>query len=293
VPIPSTFAIDMVNERMEQFPTIDGVSQAIFPGGDGWLYSFLAEPSADKKPKLLWKFDCNPKDTVWKSGGMGNRNNIIATPVVYDGLVYIATGQDPENGGDQGDLWCIDPRKRGDVSLQLVVDKDGKPVPPRRKAALDAEAGETAQANPNSAVVWHYRGHDDDGDGKYNYKEQLYRTLSMVAIGDNVDDNDEGESGPLLVIPDNTGFVHCLDAKTGKFHWSYDMMAAVWGSPLLADGKIYIGNEDGDMIVFELSTKLTELAANDMGDAIYGSPVAVDGVIYVATRTRLIAIGSE
>ena len=266
---------------------IEGVPQAIFPGGDGWLYSFLAKPSANKKPKLLWKFDCNPKDSVWKPGGQGNRNNIIATPVVYDGLVYIATGQDPENGGAQADLWCIDPRKRGDVSRQLVVDKNGKPVPPRRKRAIDPEAGETARDNPNSAAVWHYQGHDDDGDGRYDYKEKLNCSLSMVTIAS------KGDERPLLVIPDLTGFVHCLDAKTGKFHWTYDMMAAVWGSPLLADDKIYIGNEDGDMVVFELSSKLKKLANNNMGDAVYGTAVAVDGVIYVSTRTRVMAIGNS
>ena len=40
---------------------LGGVPQAIFPGGDGWVYSFLAEPTDDKKAKLLWKFDCNPQ----------------------------------------------------------------------------------------------------------------------------------------------------------------------------------------------------------------------------------------
>ena len=43
------------------FAVLDGVPQAIFPGGDGWVYSFLAKPSDDGKPKLLWKFDCNPR----------------------------------------------------------------------------------------------------------------------------------------------------------------------------------------------------------------------------------------
>ena len=49
------------------------------PGGDGWLYSFEPETG-----KLLWKFDCNPKDSVWELGGMGTRNNIISTPVIHN-----------------------------------------------------------------------------------------------------------------------------------------------------------------------------------------------------------------
>jgi hypothetical protein len=50
---------------------LGGVPQAIFGGGDGWVYSFRTEPSADGKPTLLWKFDANPKTSGWKSDGSG------------------------------------------------------------------------------------------------------------------------------------------------------------------------------------------------------------------------------
>ena len=77
--------------------------RSIFPGGDGWVYSF--EP---KTGKLLWKFDGNPKDSVWVLGGRGTRNNLIATPVVWEDKVYIGVGQDPEHGEGVGNFWCID-----------------------------------------------------------------------------------------------------------------------------------------------------------------------------------------
>ena len=57
----------------------------------------------------------------------------------------------------------------------------------------------------------------------------MHRTIGMATIRDD-----------LLVIADLAGLVHCLDARTGKVHWTYDMMAAVWGSPLIADGKIFL-----------------------------------------------------
>jgi len=264
------------------FAVLGDVPQAIFPGADGWVYSFLAAKAEDGKPKLLWKFDCNPKRSVWKGGGMGDRNNIIATPVIHNGLVYIATGQDPEHGEGQGHLWCIDPRRRGDVSPELVLDKDGNPVPHRRTQAIDESAGEQLKPNPNSAAVWHYTGHDANGDGRFDFEETMHRTLGMVAIKDG-----------LLVIADLSGLIHCLDAKTGKLHWTYDTLAAVWGSPLLADGKIFIGDEDGEMCVFELSPQRKLLAENYMGASIYSSAVAADNVLYVATRTHLIAIGEK
>lgn len=261
---------------------LGGVSQAIFPGGDGWIYSFLAEPTEDKKGVLLWKFDCNPKDTVWEGGGLGDRNNIIATPVICDGLVYITTGQDPEAGEGQGDLWCIDPTRRGDVSSHLVVDAQGKPVAPRRYSAVDAEAGEKVIPNDNSAAVWHYRGEDADEDGKFSFEETMHRGLGCVAIRDG-----------LLVIGDFSGLVHCLDAKTGSVHWTYDMLATMWGGPLLADGKIYIGDEDGDIVVLGLAKELEEIAEVNVGNSVYSSPVAVGTTLYISTRSHLFAIGEE
>ena len=112
-----------------------GVPQVMFAGGDGWLYSFRADRWDDGKPELLWKFDGNPKDSVYLLGGRSTRNSIIASPVIYDGLVYLAMGEDPEHGEGQGHLWCIDPTKRGDVSSELVVDADGWSLPHRRTRA--------------------------------------------------------------------------------------------------------------------------------------------------------------
>ncbi|MHC4398406.1 MAG: outer membrane protein assembly factor BamB family protein [Planctomycetota bacterium] len=261
------------------FAVLGGVPQAIFPGGDGWLYSFLAEPAEEGKPKLLWKFDCNPKPSEWDSG---DRNNIIATPVIYEGRVYVATGRDPEEGEGQGDLWCIDPTKRGDTSAEVVVDRQGNPVPPRRLAAVDAEAGESIRPNANSAALWHYRGHDANGDGQFDFEETMHRAMGMVAVKDD-----------LLVIGDYAGLIHCLDAETGRLHWTHDTLATVWGSPLIADEKIYLGDEDGDLTVFQLADKLNLLTETNMGNSVYSAAVAVDGVLYISTRSHLIAISEE
>jgi outer membrane protein assembly factor BamB len=257
------------------FATLGGVGQAIFAGGDGWLYSFRAAPTPDQKAQLLWKFDCNPKDALWESGGAGRRNYIIATPVIHDGRVYVGTGQDPEAGEGPGDLWCIDPTRRGDVSPQLVVDRQGQPVAPRRIKALDKDAGEQARPNPQSAVAWHYEGSGGGGD---EFASKMHRTLSSPTLA-------EG----LLVIADFAGLVHCLDAA-GRMLWTHDLMAEIWGGALVADGKIYIGNADGDVTVFQLGREKKILAKNEMGNSVHGAPVAADGTLYISTRTHLYAI---
>jgi outer membrane protein assembly factor BamB len=154
-------------------------------------------------------------------------------------------------------------------------------VPPRRVRAIDRSAGETARANPNSAAVWRYAGFDANGDGKLDFEETMHRTLSMATI----------RSG-LLVIPDIAGLLHCLDVKTGKVHWTYDMKSQIWGSACLVEDKIYLGDQDGDVLVFALSTKPKLLATNAMQSAIYSTPVVADDVLYISTSTHLIAVGA-
>lgn len=258
------------------FATLGGTPQAIFAGGDGWLYSFLAGPTPDRKAQLLWKFDCNPKDAAWESGGAGRRNYIIATPVIHEGRVYAGTGQDPEAGEGPAELWCIDPTRRGDVSPELVVDRQGQPVGPRRVVSRDKAAGEQARPNPQSAVLWVYQGAGAGGD---EFASKMHRTLSSPTIADG-----------LLVIGDFAGLVHCLDAATGRTLWTHDMMAELWGGALVADGKIYIGNADGDVTVFLLGREKKILAKNEMGNSVHGAPVAADGTLYIATRSHLYAI---
>lgn len=257
------------------YGVFDGQAQVLFGGGDGWLYSF--DPAGeDGKAKLLWKFDCNPKDSIYRLNG-ATRNHLIGTPVVYDGLVYIAVGEDPEHGEGDGHLWAIDPTKRGDVSPTIVYNaKDpSTPIPHKRRQALDPEVGDLERDNPNSAAVWHYIGSNPE-----EFETTMHRTCGTVAIKDG-----------LLFVADFSGLVHCLDAKTGDVHWTHDMLAASWASPLIADGKVYVGDEDGDVTIFELSKELEIIAEINLGSALYTTPIAANDRIYIANRNRLFAIG--
>jgi len=267
------------------YAVLGGTPQVIFGAGDGWVYSFLGtKDNVDGHPKLLWKFDCNPKESKYVLGGQSTRNHVIGTPMIYNGLVYVGVGEDPEHGEGNGHFWCIDPTKRGDVSSELAFNvKDMEhPIPHHRNQAVVTGNGEVARPNPNSAAVWHYTG-----NGKTDPTSIMHRTIGTATI-----------KNDLLFIADFTGIFHCLDAKTGKPHWTYDMLAASWGSALIADDKVYIGNEDGFIFVFRLSPTM-ELLSKDsdgksggisMGAAIYSSPIVADNVLYVSTRNYLFAI---
>jgi outer membrane protein assembly factor BamB len=270
----------------------DGVPQALFAGGDGYLYSFRADEGKDGKPELLWKFDCNPKTSKWVLGGEGTRNNLIATPMAYDGLVYLAVGQDPEHGEGEGHLWCIDPTGRGDISptLAMKIDDSGKrvPIPHKRIQAVEPEKGEVEVDNPNSGVVWHYSMYDSNEDGEIDFEEEMHRSIGTVTIKDDV-----------LYVADFSGLVHCLDAKGTKdgkpiVHFTYDMLAQCWGSPLIADGHVFIGDEDGDVTIFQFGPDNNEpLDEINMGSSVYSTPVGANDTIYISTKDKLFSIGLE
>jgi outer membrane protein assembly factor BamB len=272
------------------FAVLGGWPQVLFPGGDGWLYGFEPEGDGAGGAKLLWKFDANPKTSKYSVRGKSNRNHLIAFACVYDGLVYIAVGEDPEHGEGLGHLWCIDPGRRldgSDVSPELAVDAEGQPLARRRLQAVDPNAGERAIANPASAVVWHYMHGDINGNGKIELEEELYRSISTPAI---VDD--------IAYVPDFSGIVHCLNARTGEPYWTHDMFSQCWGSALVADGKVYVGNEEGTLLVFHHSSDRAvalpggnPLAANDMKNSVFLTPIVANNVLYVTTKSRLYAIG--
>ncbi|HUG19148.1 MAG TPA: PQQ-binding-like beta-propeller repeat protein, partial [Planctomycetaceae bacterium] len=268
------------------FAEIAGVKQVIFAGGDGWVYSFAPEGDGQGNSKPLWKFDCNPKDTKWIVQGNGTRNNIIATPVVYDQLLYVAVGQDPEHGEGIGSLWCINPAgAEGDVSETFVLDKDGEPLPHRRLQALIESDGDKEVPNPKSAVVWHFREFDRDGDGEIAYEEEMHRAVGTTTIKDG-----------LLYIADFSGIVFCIDAKASDekknptIYWTHDMLSPAWGSPLVVDGKVYIGDEDGDLTIFKHSKEKEKINEIYMEDSIKSTPIVANNVLYIMTLRSLYAI---
>jgi outer membrane protein assembly factor BamB len=278
------------------YAEIDGQPQVIFGGGDGWVYSFDPRGGDDGKSRLLWKFDTNPKDAKLELMGKGTRNDCIATPVVYDGLVYIATGQDPDHGEGVGYLWCIDPAKfidGRDVSAELAFNAQdpNTPIPYKRVQAVVEKEGDFARPNPDSAEVWHYSEIDRDEDGEIAFEETMHRSIGTVAIRDGV-----------LYIADFSGLFHCLDAKTGKVNWVYDMLAASWSTPLIVEDKVYIGDEDGDVAIFRHSADpsvamkeedgemVPYYGTPNMGGSVYSTPVVAGNVLYISNPTHLFAI---
>jgi outer membrane protein assembly factor BamB len=243
---------------------VNGKLQVIFPGGDGWVYGLDG-----KDGKLIWKFDCNPKKaTAYRPGGGGERCFIIATPVIWDNKAYIAVGQEPDDGPGVGHLWCIDITKK-----PANKEKDLSPV--------DDNFNPKAAVNKSSGLVWHYGGPVIPKPKKAEEREIVFgRTLSTVAIHDG-----------LLYATELAGYMHVLDAKTGKKCAEHDFEESTWCSPYYVDGKVFVGTDSGDLNIFRAGKKPTFIRKISMGTTPLKVPVVVTkGVLYVNTGSFLYAI---
>jgi outer membrane protein assembly factor BamB len=203
---------------------IGGVMQVVHAQGDGWVRGYEALTG-----KKLWEFDTNPKASVWPK----TRNEVISTPVIYENVVYISNGQDPEHGEGVGHAYAIDATKRGDIT--------------------------------ESGRLWHF--------------DKIRRSISTAAIKDG-----------LIYLADFSGFLHCLDLKTGKPYWTHDMFAAIWGSPMIVDDKVYLGDEDGDVTVLQHGKELKVVSEQNMGSSVYATVVPANGTLFVMNRNQLYAL---
>ncbi|QDU23870.1 outer membrane protein assembly factor BamB family protein [Urbifossiella limnaea] len=249
--------------------TVGGRSQVVVGQGDGWLRGF--DPNTGR---VLWACDLNLKGAEFNFGGLDSKNYVVATPVVYAGRVYIATGQDPEAGSGDGGLYCVDPTKTGDVSRELADGpKKGRP-------------------NPNSAVVWYTPKAVPDSAprievGKKKKLDLLResrdfyfgRTIAGVVAHDG-----------LVYAADFSGFVFCFDAATGRCHWVDDLKVSVWGQPLWADGKVYFGNDNAEVVVYAHGRERRRLATIESPYGIRAGLVFANGTLYVPTESTLYAI---
>ena len=241
-----------------------------------------------RAPALI-AVDIKTGKVVWEDGSPGDRilHGQWSTPTVAkvgDGVqVVMAQGDGWVRGFEalKGEkLWEFDlnpkdsvwPKTRNEViSTPVVVDnvvylangqdpEHGEGV--AHAYAIDAtKRGDITQ----SGRIWHF--------------DKIRRSISTAAVHDGI-----------VYMADFSGFVHALDAKTGKPFWTHDMFAAMWGSPMFIDGKIYIGDEDGDVVVMQAGKELKVLSELNMGSSVYSTPVPANGVLFISNRNLLYAL---
>lgn len=298
---------------------VDDIVYACTSNGQDWTHSNIPSPNSPsfialnkKTGEFLAEDDAKISTRIyhgqWSSPSMG----------VVNGRKLVFYGG--------GDGWCYafdtKPVKEGDTDyLKTVWKYDANP--PEYKVKNDKPIKYPAAEGPseiNSTPVFYKNrvyvatGQDPEhGEGVghlvcldatksgditktgaiWSYKG-IHRSISTVSI--------DPETG-LLFVADFSGFIHCLDAETGKVYWVYDMKAHMWSSTLVADGKLYCGDEDGDFVVLAANkgepvpaskrkagapeNQAVILSETNLGTPVYATPIVANGAIYISSNTHL------
>ena len=225
-----------------------------------------------KNGKTLWKVD-RATNAIRESPDSYTTPALLrynkTTEIVITGGDCV-TGHDPANGKE---LWRANGLNPDNnpfyrIVASPIVVNDIIYAPTRVKPLLALRAG---------------------GRGDITSSHVLWSTVNGPDVPTPVTD------GKYFYIVNDRGVVWCLDAKTGAEIYAQQRIkpGTYSGSPVLADGKIYITNEDGLTTVIAAGPKFEVLAENALNDYTLSSPAISDGRIYIRTAQHLFSIGRK
>ena len=73
----------------------------------------------------------------------------------------------------------------------------------------------------------------------------------------------------------------------------HETQSRIWGSTLVADGKVWLGTEDGELHILKAGKELEQLALIEFPAPIYSSAMVANNTVYIATQTHIYAIGKK
>lgn len=100
----------------------------------------------------------------------------------------------------------------------------------------------------------------------------------------------------ILYVLANNGLLDAYNLKSGAEVYRQRLGTIGSGfsaSPVAADGKLYLSNEDGEILVVNAGDKFSEIATNSMGELLMATPALSEGVMYVRSANGLFAIGRK
>ena len=236
-------------------------------------------------------FDKKTGEVLW----MTNRNgppakdlNTYSTPVIAEiggQRLMIAGGADgwvrAINARSGAEVWKFHLSQRG-LNASPVVEDD---------LVFIAHSEE----NLDGAVMGRLVAIDGTGKGDVTASHERWRVDGLQA----------GYASPtvhdgLLVVPDNSANLVALDAKTGAELWHHNYGTVGKGSPVWADGKLYVTETNGNVVIIKPSREGAERLDEDHIEMpsgryaeIYGSAAVGYGRIYFTTEEGIYSIGSK
>lgn len=233
-------------------------------------------------------FDKKTGETMWVSSpGARPYDTTYAPPVIAningtrlliqgasDGFVHAIKPQTGEP------VWRIEVSKRG-LNTGVVV---------RGTTAVLTHSEENLDSNEMGmmiAVDATAKGDIKQDQAKWIVKGWQGGFSSPVIDGDRIYQIDNGAN------------IAAFDVNTGKQLWLQNLGTIQKASPVLADGKLYVGTENGKFFILKPSATGCEILDEDaLGtamhpEAIIASAAIANGRIYVVSDTGLYAIGKK
>lgn len=235
---------------------VNGRKLVFFGGGDGVCYAFEALREVPDQPglfKKVWQYDCNPPHYRMRAG--------VEIPY-YVGDKRKSYSTNKNDGTYLGPSQIISTPVFHEGRVYVTIGQD--PMHGRGRGLLHCiDASQTGDVS-RVGCVWTYEG--------------IERSIASVAIADG-----------LLYAVDLPGRVHCLDVATGRPCWVEPLQAETWATPLLADGRLYVGTNKR-LAVLAAGKEPKVLARISLGSPSYGTPVAANGTLFVASAQYLWAV---
>jgi outer membrane protein assembly factor BamB len=225
-----------------------------------------------KSGKTLWRIE-RPTDAIRESPDSYTTPVIVTSggkrQLVITGGDYV-TGHDLETGKE---LWRgagLNPRK----------------APANRMVSSALVSGEFVVVPTRVSPMQVFRA---GGSGDVSKSHLVWDTPNGPDVPTPVTD------GKLLYMINDRGIVYVFDLATGKeIYGGQRIPPAVYSSsPVLADGKIYISNEEGQTIVLKAGSTFEVLADNKLNDYHLGTLAISDGQIFIRTTGHLYCVGKR
>ena len=245
------------------------------------LYVQVLHGMKTHDPSYLMRIDKKTGKTVWRvirpTDAVRESPDSYTTPAlmrVGNHVEIVVTGGDAVTGHDPAtgkELW------RG---TGFNPDKD----PAYRIIASPVVYDDVVYAPTRVKPLLAFRG---GGQGDVSQSHRLWAFMNGPDVPTPVTD------GKYFYSVNDRGIVWCLDAKTGSEIWGSKRLkpATYSSSPVLADGKIYITNEDGLTSVIRAGPEFEVLAENELGEYTLSSPAVSGGHIFLRTTSFLYSIG--